>query len=280
MGNLSLSSAMILVARVLLLCLAGGAVVLGFLVSRREPRGLDPGGGYICPMHLEVSSSAPGDCPICSMALERGSSAGQEPLAEASPSRRLAEVERRTVTQVIRAPAWAASDGTVTAVLYHDEHAMLAPGQRALFFPRATPADGRVVRLSSTAAPPWDQATVKAGFRMENSAGLEPTTGWLELAARPRALVLVPESALLYSGEGPYVLAAPAGSHTFTRRRITLGRILGSGYVGELSSGSYGAAVVLAGLVPGERVVAADAFFLDAERRLQAAQGKTAEVIE
>jgi hypothetical protein len=40
----------------------------------------------------------------------------------------------------------------------------------------------------------------------------------------------------------------------------------------------FGAIVVLSGLQLGERVVAADTFFLDAERRLQAAQGRLAEV--
>jgi len=36
--------------------------------------------------------------------------------------------------------------------------------------------------------------------------------------------------------------------------------------------------VVLTGLAEGEQVIGGDAFFLDAERRLQAARGKPAEV--
>jgi hypothetical protein len=104
-------------------------------------------------------------------------------------------------------------------------------------------------------------------------------TGWLELAPRPRELLVVPSSALLYSGEGAYVLAAPPNGHRFTRRPVDIGRILDSGYAAGLSSDHFGAIVVLSGLEEGEQVVVGNAFFLDAERRLQAAQGNPAEVV-
>ena len=45
-----------------------------------------------------------------------------------------------------------------------------------------------------------------------------------------------------------------------------------------LAGDRFGAIVVLSGLQEGERVVVGDTFFLDAERRLQAAQGNPAEV--
>jgi multidrug efflux pump subunit AcrA (membrane-fusion protein) len=92
--------------------------------------------------------------------------------------------------------------------------------------------------------------------------------------------LVVPESAVLYSDEGAYVLAAPPGGHTFARRTIQIGRILDSGHVADLAGDHFGAIVVLSGLREGERVVAGDTFFLDAERRLQVAQGKAAEVTE
>jgi len=90
----------------------------------------------------------------------------------------------------------------------------------------------------------------------------------------------VPESSVLYSAEGAYVLAAPAGGHAFSRRTIQVGRILDSGYVADRAAERTGGIVVLSGLSEGERVVSADAFVLDAERRLRAAQGKTEEVVE
>src|SRR5260370_19128375 len=102
-------------------------------------------------------------------------------------------------------------------------------------------------------------------------------TGWPELAPRPRELLGVPSSAVLYSGAGAYVLAAPPGSHTFTRRPVDIGRILDSGYAAGLSGDHFGAIVILSGLEEGEQVVLDDTFFLDAERRLQSAQGNPAE---
>ena len=74
------------------------------------------------------------------------------------------------------------------------------------------------------------------------------------------------------------MLAAPAGGHTFTRRDVQLGRILDSGYGAGLVEDRFGAVVVLTGLAEGEQVIGGDAFFLDAERRLQEARGNAAEV--
>jgi hypothetical protein len=100
----------------------------------------------------------------------------------------------------------------------------------------------------------------------------------VEIPARPRSFLVVPSSAVLYSGAGAYVLAAPPGGHTFTRRAVTVGRILDSGYGAGLVDDRYGASVVRTGVEEGERIVIEDTFFMDAERRLQAAQGNAAEV--
>src|SRR5262249_23501178 len=65
-----------------------------------------------------------------------------------------------------------------------------------------------------------------------------------------------------------------------TRRRdVQLGRILDSGYGAGLVGDRFGTIVVLSGLVEGEQVIGSDAFFLDAERRLQASHGNPAEVM-
>src|SRR5262249_58746971 len=97
-------------------------------------------------------------------------------------------------------------------------------------------------------------------------------------AARPGALLLAPARAGVYSGTGASVRAAPAGSHVFTRRDVRLGRILDSGYGAGLVADRFGAIVVLSGLREGEQVISGDAFFLDAERRLQASHRSRAEV--
>jgi hypothetical protein len=121
---------------------------------------------------------------------------------------------------------------------------------------------------------------VAVRFTSEQAPVSDRDTGWLQIDAEPRELLVVPTSAVLYSRDGAYVLAAPRGGHSFTRRSIQIGRNLDSGYVAEVAAERLGAVVVLSGLSEGERVVTADTFFLDAERRLQLAQGNSEEVVE
>jgi hypothetical protein len=189
-------------------------------------------------------------------------------------------VERRVVAQVVRAPAWVGPSGVLTAVIHREALEGVQPGDKAVFFRNAEPAREISVRRTSEPTTSWDAATVQACFVAERPPGLEGDTGWLQLEAKPRELLVVPESSVLYSGEGAYVLAAPAGGHAFTRRSIEVGRILDSGSIADQAAERLGGIVVLSGLSEGERVVTGDAFILDAERRLRAAQGKAEEVLE
>src|SRR5437868_12496962 len=61
-------SAPVVVLRIALVAIASGAVVAGFLLGRGGA--VSRARRYVCPMHSEVSSASPGDCPICGMALE------------------------------------------------------------------------------------------------------------------------------------------------------------------------------------------------------------------
>jgi hypothetical protein len=178
--------------------------------------------------------------------------------------------EARIFTLSVRAPAWLETQGRVTAVLRNDELSGLSPGEHAFFFRATAPAEGIDVRLTAEPPAPWDGSTSRVRFRFDaRASGLGPgAVGWVELAARPRELLVIPSSALLYSPEGPYVLAAGADGRTFSTRRVEIGRV------------SRGLAVVLSGLRKGEPIVVGSTFSWDAERRLQPGREEIARVIQ
>lgn len=270
----------VVVGRLVMLFAAAAAFVVSVVLSRSYDHAASGSSGrFVCPMHPQIVSGVPGDCPICNMALE--------PVPEAMPTHTIAtkrtvfdEVKPRVVTQVVRAPAWLASGGVVTAVMFKESLQGLTAGDEAQFFRGTEPARAISVRLTAEPTAPWDASTVQVRFASQERPLAERDTGWLKLDAKPRELLVVPTSSVLYSGDGAYVLAAPPGGQTFSRRSIQVGRVLDSGSEAELAADRLGAVVVLSGLREGERVVIADTFSVDAERRLQESRGRAEEVIE
>lgn len=277
MPDISLSRLVILAARVLLLGFAASALILGFVAGTRDPRGLDPGGSYTCPMHPEVDSSNPGDCPICRMALERrktqpppslSNSAGHLAAAtfvlpqgaEIKKFEELAWGKMFEMSRELRGPAWAETRELGRALLYRDEIALLEPREQAVFFPSIPLRDGsphgvRVMRVDESATP-WDDATSLLRFRVQGKAELLPgQTGSLKFPTRVRKLLAVRSGAIIQGPTGPYVLLVAPDNRTLTKRSVEVGSVLAD-HAGLLS-----------GLGVGERVAALNTFFLDAERR-------------
>jgi len=267
---------LVLAIRVLLLIAAVGAVALAFAIGPQPKQA--SAARYICPMHPDVIAAAPGECPVCRMALEpvRSDAPAMDPARRElgnDPSWRAVEnVRRHDVVDLVRTrsllfdlrellgPASMENDGRISAIFYNDQIAALDADETGTFSPTADPKAMIAVRRVPGPASKWDASTsrIRLEVRPEDAgkAPLAGTVGWVELARKPRQVLTVPASAVLQSKEGPYVLMMADGFH-IEKRRIE---------IGETFSG-LGVSVVLSGLRPADRVIARATFFLDAERR-------------
>src|SRR6185436_4741008 len=126
--------------------------------------------------------------------------AGAEPAASpvftvpSAGARVIGAVEARTFVLSVRAAAWLDANGRVTALLRNDELGGLSPGEHAFFFRAAAPAEGMDVRLTAEQPAPWDASTSQVRFRFDARA-VRPgagEVGWVELAARPRVVLVIP----------------------------------------------------------------------------------------
>jgi hypothetical protein len=276
----------IVALRLLLLAVAAAALAAALTIGVRGRGDARAGVRYACPMHPEVRASAPGECPICRMALERvGKPSAPLTRATAAESADFAAVEnvrrhnivdfvrRRSLlvpARELRGPAAVDPDGTVSALFYDDELAALDDAELGIFTPTAAPQLAVRVRREPGAGQRWDRSTTRVRFRfVRASHGQAPPraldVGWVELAPRPRQVLTVPASALLQSPEGPYVLAWTGAGFNFDKRPIEIGEtFLKQGF-----------AVVLSGLQVNERVVGRATFFLEAERRATSGASET-----
>jgi hypothetical protein len=267
------SHPMIVLARAALVALAAAAVVAGFALARKSaPRPAASSVLYVCPMHPAVTAATPGECPICRMALERQAAGGAaaEPASLTLPNgMRLAGFD--SVSRVkqfessfdMRAWAWAESRDVGVALYPRDWAEMLRPGEEGLFEPESGPRGplphGIKVHLADQAPEPWDASTVLVRFRLDGHAGatFQPKEiGSIKFGLRLRNGLVVRESAIIQSPEGPYVLIASVDRRTFTKRPVHIGSTL------------YDYAAVVGGAHEDEYAVAQHTFVLDAERRL------------
>ncbi len=268
-GQPARSQRALLLLRILLLLLARAAVAVAVAIALRQPATSVE--SHVCPMHSEVRSKGPSECPICGMALERlgndakeGETISPDQIAYENVRRRkiFSPVRMRSLpvrVQEIRGPSWVTGDQEISVILYRDQIDSLSPHEPGRFSPSASPKTSVAVIRVPGPAVPWDGSTAVVRFRTAKTRPplLAGQIGWLEVAARPRSVATLPFSAVLHEPEGPYALVW-TGGHTIEKRRFQLGE----------SFEAQGIAVVLSGLRPNDFVVSRAAFFMDANRRL------------
>jgi hypothetical protein len=249
-----------------------------------------PERAFACPMHTKETSGGPSECPICGMAMEKiakmrshGALSLRVPPDfesapwnwEAFPTRsvpttdgkpRIAKPTKRVHVEDVRAAAWCDEQDRVFAVIYEDELVALRPGDKGVFYRFKSPQSPIPVILSDLEPRKWDHVTFSLVFHVDQSTSDDhehpdlPSAelgvgdmGWVEMPNRSRALLSIPEDALLMSGRERYVvLVLPNGS--FLRRQVHVGTFV-NGY-----------AAVLEGLTEHDSVVVGNAFFPDIER--------------
>jgi hypothetical protein len=274
----------VVAARILLLVAAAGALVFGIVHVRSQDRQVAAAmQQYVCPMHPQITSHAPGDCPICNMALVPVTEALPDAPGLGSKDRVVAEAQTRAVSRAVRAAAWVGADGTGRALLFKDDLVGLAAEEPARFFGQKWPNMPFGAHLISANQTPRDVSTVEVAFRLDRPAdhlrdGVAPLDiGSLLIDVKAKNLLVVPSSAVLYWASGPYVLAQNGMGNGFEKRPVQVGRILDDGYEAQRAGRTEGAIVILSGLREGEKVVAGYAFFNDVDRRLREAQASAAD---
>lgn len=263
----------VLAGRAILSLLSFAAVVSAFLVVTREQAENEVGTHYVCPMHPEVVANAPGQCPICRMALEhrrspleggsRSAPSQGFTLGSDAPTPLHSETGelalRHVFSEELRAPAWFESEQLIAAILYKDESSWQALGETANFSLGTEPTKAAKVERTAHPPAPWDATMVVVYFRpiVNDSTFRAGDVGWIRTMAEPHEALAIPNAAVLYSEEGSQVLTPSADHRTFMKKRVELGRVVN------------GFARVVSGLRDNERIAIGDVFFLDAEYRLR-----------
>src|SRR6187549_89468 len=158
----SRSTAAIVTTRLLLVAIAAGGLVVAVVARRvsKTPAAAAASAqpSFVCPMHPEVKSSSPGDCPICRMALEpianiAGVATEPAALQLATVSRELrafdavSRVKRFDTSQEMRFAAWAERRDAGVALMHIDQAKLLVPGEEGQFWPLTEPGASRTIRV-------------------------------------------------------------------------------------------------------------------------------------
>jgi multidrug efflux pump subunit AcrA (membrane-fusion protein) len=225
---------------------------------------------WTCPMHPQIHSDGPGECPICHMKLVQVTARDEEAAVSAPQGKWEAlgiqkiAVKRMNLTARIPLLGRLISPSVVAFQVYESDVRHVKPGQAFRGVSGMNPEleiSGKIAAMDGIADPV--SRTIRIVGRIEKGAkGLIPeTTVSGEIEIEIRDAIAVPESSVLHSGKGDLVYVIR--DRGFVAVPVKLGRKAGNYYE------------VLSGLSPGQFISSGPNFLIDSEAKILDAGGET-----
>lgn len=229
---------------------------------------------WTCPMHPQIHSDHPGECPICHMKLIQVKVSSEAQTAEQDEPRtpihataaqlglagiQKSEVEKMTLKMRIPVSGRFVSSSTVVFQIYESDLRYVKPGLTfkgaSSFYPDEEIA-GSITSVDSIVDP--TSRTVRVLGAVKNGTTRIPSeTGFrgdIEVELKDR--IAIPESSVLHTGSGAFVYVFTKGSE-LTPRKVALGL---------KTEGFYD---VLKGLNVGEIISSGPNFLIDSESKIR-----------
>lgn len=241
---------------------------------------------YTCPMHPQIHSEHPGECPICHMKLVKVKAQTKEDATKETEEKRAdvqatssqlevigvqkSEVEKMTLVAMLPVSGRIISPTSVAFQAYERDVRYLRPGLSFKGAGSIYPEDEirGVIASVDTIVDPSSRTVRVLGQIQERSRSLIPETsfrGEVEIKLTDR--IAIPESSVLHTGQGDLVYIVDK-NNKLSPRKIKVG----------LKTNSY--YEVLAGLNVGETISSGPNFLIDSEAKIRGASSGEANAAE
>ncbi len=232
---------------------------------------------YTCPMHPQIHSEHPGECPICHMKLVKVKEQPKEGAAKESEEKRSdvqatpsqlevigvqkSEVEKMDLIATLPISGRIISSTSVAFQAYEHDVRYLRPGLGFKGAGSIYPEEeiSGVIASVDTIVDPSSRTVRVLGQIQEKSRNLIPETsfrGEVEIKLPDR--IAIPESSVLHTGQGDLIYVVDK-NNKLNPRKIKVG----------LKTNSY--YEVLAGLSVGETISSGPNFLIDSEAKIRGA---------